>query len=331
MNHMARPLRIEYEGAVYHIISRGNRGEHIFAEDQDKEYFIETLQNAAEKYKIDLYAFCIMGNHYHLLLTAPQGELAKAMHYIGSAYGSFLRRQKGWIGHVFAGRYKSLCVEKEGYLLELSRYIHLNPVMAGLAEKPEGYKWSSYGYYTGKKEEPEWLNTDWLLAEYGKDRKAAWKKYREFVEAGVEKPSEYPKEDIIGQAILGSKEFTKKVIKRIKSGRKTDEITAKRRYEGRIDPEEIRDTICRYYRVKEIRNIDITEERRGRLMFIFLSKKETSAFNREIAEMTGGISPSGVTHQYKRILKRLREDRRFVKEWERESKSIMSMIKGRPQ
>jgi putative transposase len=132
MHHMARPLRIEYEGAVYHIISRGNRGEHIFAEDQDKEYFIETLQTAVEKYKIDLYAFCIMGNHYHLLLTAPQGELGKAMHYIGSAYGSFLRRQKGWVGHVFAGRYKSLCVEKEGYLLELSRYIHLNPVRAGL-------------------------------------------------------------------------------------------------------------------------------------------------------------------------------------------------------
>jgi len=328
MHDMARPLRIEYEGAVYHIISRGNRGEHIFAEEQDKEYFIETLQNAVEKYKIDLYAFSIMGNHYHLLLTAPQGELAKAMHYIGSVYGSYLRRQKGWVGHVFGGRYKSLCVEKEGYLLELSRYIHLNPVRAGLAKKAEGYKWSSYGYYIGEKEGPNWLNTDWLLAEYGQNRKAAWKKYKVFVEAAIENPSKYPGEEIIGQAILGSKEFTKKVIKGIKSIRKSDEITAKRRYEGGIDLEEMRDTICKYYKVKEIRNIDISEERRGRLMFIFLSKEKTFAFNREIAEMAGGLSPSAVTHQYKRILKRLREDRRFSKGWEKESTAIMSIIKG---
>jgi hypothetical protein len=168
---------------------------------------------------------------------------------------------------------------------------------------------------------------------FGRNRKAAWKKYKGFVEAAIENPLKYPKEDIIGQAILGSREFTKKVIKGIKSGRKSDEITAKRRYEGSIDLEEMRDTICRYYKVKEIRNIDISEERRGRQMFIFLTKKDTSAFNREIAEMAemaGGLSPSAVTHQYKRILKRLREDSKFSKGWEKESKSIMSMIKGRP-
>lgn len=326
---MARPLRIEYEGAVYHIISRGNRGEHIFAEDQDKEYFIETLQNAVKKYKIDLYAYCIMGNHYHLLLTTPYGKLAKAMHYIGSAYGSFLRRQKGWIGHIFAGRYKSLCVEKEGYLLELSRYIHLNPVRAGLAEKPEGYSWSSYGYYIGRIENPEWLNTDWLLAEYGKDRKSAWKRYKGFVEAGVENPSEYPEEDITAQAILGSREFIKKVIGGMKkSGRRVEEITAKRRYEKGIYLEELRDTIGKYYKAKGLTNITLPEERQGRLMFIFLSKNETSAFNREISEMIGGMGPSGVTHQYKRIVKRLEEDRRLRKEWEKESSKIMSMFKG---
>jgi putative transposase len=325
---MARPLRIEYEGAVYHIISRGNRGEHIFVEDRDKEYLIETLQIAVEKYKIDLYAYCIMGNHYHLLLTAPQGELAKAMHYIGSAYGSYLRRQKGWIGHVFAGRYKSLCVEKEGYLLELSRYIHLNPMRAGLEAKVADYKWSSYGYYIGEKERPGWLNTDWLLAEYGPDRKAAWKKYKGFMEAAIGNPSRYPKEDIVGQAILGSKAFARKVIKGIKSGRKSDEITAKRRYEDKIDLEEIRDAICKYFKVTKMSDIDMSEKRRSRLMFIYLSKERTSAFNREIAEMVGRVSPSGVTHQYKRILRRLETDRGILKEWEKELKSIMSFIKG---
>ena len=325
---MARSLRIEHEGAVYHILSRGNRGEHIFAENHDKEYFIKTLQNAVEKYKIDLYAYCIMGNHYHLLLTTPYGQLKKAMHYIGSAYGSFLRRQKGWIGHVFAGRYKSLCVEKEGYLLELSRYIHLNPVRAGLAEKPEGYKWSSYLYYIWNKKAPESLNTKWLLEEYGKNREAAFIKYKGFVEAAIENPSQYPKEDITGQAIMGSKAFIKKIIKGMKSGMKCEEITAKRRFESAVDLEELKDAICRYYKVKALINLHIPEERHGRLMFIFLSKKETSAFNREIAEIAGGISPSGVTHQYKRIIEKFDEDRNFLKEWEIEANTIMSMIKG---
>jgi REP element-mobilizing transposase RayT len=328
---MARPLRIEYEGAAYHIISRGNRGEHIFEADKDKEYFLEILQAAIVKYKIDLYAYCIMGNHYHLLLTTPYGELTKAMHYIGSAYGSYLRRQKGWIGHIFAGRYKSLCIEKERYLLELSRYIHLNPVRAGITENPEGYKWSSYVYYIGKGKKPEWLNTDWLLAGYGRGRESAWKNYKEFVKAGIGKPIEYSKEDITGQAIMGSKEFIKKVIKGIKGDRRYEDITEKRSYEKGIDLEELRDIICRYYKVKELTDITIPEDRHGRLMFIYLSKKETSALNKEIADMTGGNSPSGVTHQYKRILKRLEENRRLKKEWEKETRSIMSMFKGRPQ
>ena len=325
---MSRPLRIEYEGAVYHVISRGNRGEHIFAEDQDKEYFIETLQNAIEKYKIDLYAYCVMGNHYHLLMTTPYGKLTKAMHYIGSSYGSFLRRRRGWIGHVFAGRYKSLCVEKEGYLLELSRYLHLNPVKAGLAEKPEGYKWTSYGYYIGQKEKPARLNTDWILTEYGNDRKAASTKYRKFVESAIKNPSGYPKEEIIGQAILGSKEFFKKIVTRLQGSINTQEITAKRKYGKGIDLEELRDNVCRYYNVNELNNSAMPEERRAKLMFIFLSKQNTSSLNREIAEMAGGISPSGVTHQYKRILSQLEKGGRSITEWGKEAKSLLSMFKG---
>jgi chromosomal replication initiation ATPase DnaA len=167
--------------------------------------------------------------------------------------------------------------------------------------------------------------------EYGKNRKAAWRKYKNFVESAIENPSKYPKEDITGQAILGSREFVKKVVNGRKTDRSSQEITAKRRYEGGMDLEELRDTICGYYKVRDIRNISIPEERHSRLMFIFLSKEETSAFNGEIAEMAGGMSPSAVTHQYKRILKRLKESRRFLKEWEKESKLIMSQIKGRPQ
>lgn len=328
---MARPLRIEYEGAVYHILSRGNRADYIFSEDKDKEYFIETLQKTVEKYKVNLYAYCVMGNHYHMLMSAPYGELTKIMHYIGSTYGSYMRRSKGWIGHVFAGRYKSLCVEKEGYLLELSRYIHLNPVRAGIVKKPEEYQWCSYKYYIGKIKNPEWLNTGWLLEEYGKTLKTSQRKYKEFVEAGIENPPPYPAKSIVGQAILGSKEFIKKIIKGMKKDRGFEEITAKRIYSGRIDLEALHNAVCKYYKVtgltKEKERISKVA-RHGREMFIYLAKKETSTLNREIAEKIGDISSSGITHQYKRTLKRQGEDKKLSRQWKRDAEEIISQIKG---
>jgi putative transposase len=298
---MARPLRIEYDGAAYHIISRGNRAEYIFSEDKEKEYFTETIKKAVEKYKAELYAYCIMGNHYHLLITTPYGELTKLMHYIGSTYGSYLRRQCGIIGHIFAGRYKSLCLEKEGYLLELS----------------------SYRYYIGKEESPEWLNTGWLMEGYGEEKKKAWSKYKEFTEAGIKNPPAYPKERIIGQAILGSKEFIKKTIKGIKK-KAIKDITAKRIYEGIIDLEELKDRVCKHYGIKELAKADTIEGRQARRMFISLAKEKTAAYNREIAEMTGYENPSGVTHQYKRTLQELKTDRGLLRKWEAEKGKIIS-------
>ena len=216
---MTRPLRVEHEGAVYHILSRGNKAESIFQEDSDKEYFLDVLSRAAERYGTEVYAYCIMGNHYHLLVGAPLGMLSEVMHMIQSSFGSHMRRNRKWIGHVFAGRYKSLCVEKEGYLLELSRYIHLNPVRAGITKMPEEYNWSSYRYYMGEKRKPEWLKMEWLLQEYGKTYTAAQRKYRDFVEAGMRTAAVFPADQIIGQALLGRKGFVEEVVKGIGTGK----------------------------------------------------------------------------------------------------------------
>jgi len=328
---MARPLRIEYEGAVYHIISRGNRAEHIFSEDRDKEYFIETLQKAVEKYKIIIYAYCIMGNHYHLLMTVPYGELKIVMHYVGSTYGSYLRRYRNWIGHVFAGRYKSLCVEKESYLLELSRYIHLNPVRAGIVKLPGEYRWSSYAYYIGNSKNTEWINTEWILEEYGITLKKAQKKYREFIESALENPPPYPVKDIVGQAILGSKEFVKKAVAGISGKSDFQEITAKRIYSTKIDLDELYKAICDHYGIKGLgKGTEVTtvKGKMGREMFIFIAKEESSYMNREIAERIGNISLSAVTHQYKRTLRRLKADKKFSHLWEREKSDIISRFKG---
>ncbi len=328
---MARPLRIEYKGAVYHILSRGNQGEQIFSDDGDREYFVEILQRAVQKYGIEVYAYCIMGNHYHLIISTPEGELTKAMHYIGSSYGSYLRRYRGLTGHVFAGRYKSLCVEKESYLLELSRYIHLNPVRAGMVKSPEKYPWSSYRYYIGKKQSPDWLSTEWLIDECGKRPKTRQRKYREYVESGVDNQTRYPVEKIVGQAILGSKEFVKKVLKGLKKERRLKGVTAKRVFEGKVELDELYQEICEYYGVKGLKTTGKVQgsddERRAREMFVYLAKGHTSALNREIAARVGDISPSAVSHQYKRTGKKMQGHKKSARQWKKELKELSLRFK----
>ncbi len=328
---MARPLRIEYKGAVYHILSRGNQGEEIFSDDSDREYFVEILQRAVEKYGIEVYAYCIMGNHYHLLISTPVGKLTMAMHFIGSSYGSYLRRYRGLTGHVFAGRYKSLCVEKESYLLELSRYIHLNPVRAGIVKSPEKYPWSSYRYYIGKKTGPDWLSAEWLIDKCGKRLKTRQRKYREYVEAGIESRAEYPVEKIVGQAILGSREFVKKVLKGLKKSRGLKDVTARKKLEGKIELDELYQEVCEYYGAADLKNtteVKDSDEKRAREMFVFLAKEHTSALNREIAARVGDVSASAVSHQYKRTGRKMQGNKKPARQWRKEVKELASRFSG---
>jgi REP element-mobilizing transposase RayT len=320
---MARPLRIEYEGAVYHIMGKGNRGEFIFSEDRDKEVCLDFLERAGQRYGITVYGWCIMGNHYHLLISTPERTLGRAMHFIGSGYGSYMRRYRGWIGHVFAGRYKSICVEKESYLLELSRYLHLNPVKAGVVKKPEEYRWSSYRHYIGKEKSPKWLHTEWLLAEYGRTDRTAGNRYKEFVESGMDKPGEYPAERIVGQAVIGSDGFVQKVIKKVNKGKERADATAKRAFSGKPGADEIYRIVSEYYGEK-----DLLGNRRAQEMFVCLAKEAGNSLNREIAEKVGVKCPSAITHQYKRTLKRMEGERKGKKRWEKEKSAILSRFKG---
>ncbi len=324
---MARPLRIEYEGAVYHVISRGNRGEYIFEEGTDKEVFIEILQKAVERYKIDVYAYSVMSNHYHLLIEPPHGALTKVMHYIGSSYGSYLRRTKGWTGHLFGGRYKSLCVDRESYLLELSRYIHLNPVKAGIVKRPEEYRWSSYGHYIGKKGKTDWVNREWLLQEYGKTYRRAQSKYKQYIEAGRKDPPKYPDEEIVGQALLGSEKFIHKVVKKLKTDKAIGEVTAKRVFTGKVTLEEIYRAVCNYYGVKQPGKGG-DKEKRAWEMLIYLAKTETAALNKEIAGLAGNISPSAVSHAYRRQSGIIEGNRIHRNKWDQEVNHITSRFKG---
>jgi len=166
---MSRPLRVQYEGAFYHIIARGQRRESIFRNDGDRNQFLERLGITISKYNLRLHAYCLMDNHYHLLLETPEGNLSPAMRYFNGSYANYFRIKHRLVGSIFQGRYKSIIVEKDDYLLQLSAYIHLNPVRAKIVEKPENYKWSSFQYYSKNGEVPGFLYAHEILGKYGDD------------------------------------------------------------------------------------------------------------------------------------------------------------------
>jgi putative transposase len=151
---MARPLRIVYPGAYYHVMSRGNEQKEIFKSQRDREKFLEYLASANERYGAIIQAYCLMSNHYHLLLETPEGNLPQIMRHINGAYTTYFNVKRKRSGHLFQGRYKAILVDADSYAAELSRYIHLNPIRVGLAERSEDYPWSSYRSYIGQSPPP---------------------------------------------------------------------------------------------------------------------------------------------------------------------------------
>lgn len=164
---MSRPLRIIYPGAFYHVTSRGNEQKDIFKNRRDREKFLEYLASATERNGVVIHAYCLMSNHFHLFLETPAGNLSQIMRHIIGAYTTYFNIKRKRSGHLFQGRYKAILVEADEYAAELTRYIHLNPVKAGIAVKPGEYQWSSYQSYTGEALTPEWLKTGFILGCFG--------------------------------------------------------------------------------------------------------------------------------------------------------------------
>ena len=181
---MALPLRIEFEGGLYHVTARGNAGTDIYLADSDREHFLEILARSVERFRWMCHAYCLMDNHYHLLVETPEPNLSRGMQYLNGVYTQWFNRKHGRYGHLFQGRFKSIVVEKESYLLELARYIVLNPVRARLARSAREWRWSSYRATAGQVEVPGFLTTGWLLSQFGKSRLAATRAYKAFVKQG---------------------------------------------------------------------------------------------------------------------------------------------------
>jgi REP-associated tyrosine transposase len=208
---MARPLRLEFAGAIYHLTARGNARQKIFCSDADRQLFMDTLAGVVFRYGWICHAYCLMANHYHLLVETPKPNLSLGMRQLNGIYTQAFNRRHRRVGHLFQGRFKAILVEKESYLLELCRYIVLNPMRVKGNVKTGTWKWSSYRATAGLVSAPEFLATDWVLGQFGKNRAQAQKRYREFVREGLESR---PWEALQGQIYLGSEAFIERHSRR---------------------------------------------------------------------------------------------------------------------
>jgi REP element-mobilizing transposase RayT len=224
---MARPIRIEYAGALYHVTSRGDRREDIYLTDQDRTDFLQILHQVCERFNWLVHAYCLMDNHYHLLIETPDGNLSRGMRQLNGVYTQTHNRNNNCVGHVFQGRYKGIIVQKESYLLELARYIVLNPVRARMVRHARDWPWSSYKATAGEDAEPVWLTTEWILAAFAQRKSNAQKKYQEFVEQGKGHP--VPWEYLKNQVFLGTEAFVTELQAKIKDDKDLSEIPKSQR------------------------------------------------------------------------------------------------------
>ena len=224
---MARQLRLEYAGALYHVTSRGDRQEDIYLDDEDRNLFLDVLAAVEERFNWVIHAYCLMSNHYHLLIETPDSNLSKGMRQLNGVYTQKFNRIHQRVGHVYQGRYKAIHVQKESYLLELSRYIVLNPVRAQMVRSAKDWPWSSYRATAGLVQSPPWLSTDWILAVFAKRKSIACDRYRSFVAEGKNQPSVW--ESIKNQVYLGDDAFIEKLQSRQPKDADLSEIPSSQR------------------------------------------------------------------------------------------------------
>ncbi len=250
---MARPWRIQFSGAVYHISSRGNHRRDIFMSDIDRRDFLKLLARAAERFHLEIFAFCLMSNHFHLLLRTPEGNLSRAMQWLNTSYSVRFQLRQHLVGHLLQGRYKSTVVEDEEYWQYLSFYIHLNPVRAGMVENPAQYQWSSWLDYIKARPRFDWISREEILAQFGRTGVERRKRYRK---AGLElagKPGKYWS-DFLDRAVIGSAEFVEQVKQKFAPVGKKNEVTEYRNLFRPVwEMEDLLEQVAEVFGIKEAR------------------------------------------------------------------------------
>ncbi|MFH1062630.1 MAG: transposase [Candidatus Omnitrophota bacterium] len=304
---MARPYRLQGENCFYHITSRGDDRKRIFISDYDFEKFLEYLEKAKEKYKFKLYAYCLMSNHYHLFIETLQPNLSKIMQYLNTAYTVYYNKKRKKTGHLFQGRYKSIMVDEDSYFLELTRYIHLNPVRAKMVERPGEYKWSSYKGYLKNKTD-KYIDYDALNDYLGMDSAS----YKEFVSNSINREDSLFKEVYAG-FFLGGKAFIEEKLAEFRPEIEEGDFAHKRKLRSEISIEEIIKAVGAVF--KENNNEVLGKKNSQsnlRKIAIYLARRITQLSNKEIGAHFN-ISDSAVGKAVHRVSELLQEDQGLKK------------------
>ena len=310
---MARPLRIIFPGAFYHVTSRGNERKNVYKSKRDREKFLEYLESASERYKAIIHAYCLMDNHYHLLVETPLGNLPQIMQHINGAYTTYFNVKRKRSGHLFQGRYKAILVAIDEYAKELSRYIHLNPVRAEVIEIPEKYDWSSYKFYIGKQKTPEWLYRDFILGYFDTNISNAQKNYQSFVNTLANKQYENPLEGVVSSTLLGSAEFIDFIKEKYLLGKEPDNnLPALKELSERASMRDI------FNEVESEVNEELSLTRDIKL---YLCRRYTRERLKDIGKHFG-IGESGVSQAYRRVLEKIPKNRKLKIQIEKIEKNL---------
>jgi REP element-mobilizing transposase RayT len=321
---MARTWRIEYKGALYHVLSRGNDGQDIVADDDDRKHFLDTVSEMGERFEIDIFAYVLMDNHYHLLFRTNRANLCRSMQWFGATYTKRFNLRHNRRGHLFQGRFKSMLVQNDTYLLQLSYYIHRNPLRAGMVRRVVDYKWSSFRAYAYGRKHPNWLNTNVVLSQFVnvKDRHRA---YRENMQK-YSKQEQRVWEDLRHGIFVGTEKFVKKIKKRYLPDVPHAELPHQKRATRALNIDKLLSKaagilncdldLCRESaRISESMKAD-------RDLLIYLAWQSGGATNREIGEKFG-LTYSAVSHRVNVVKKLLSSNR----ELERKYRNLKSLVK----
>jgi len=307
---MGRQWRIEFAGAFYHILSRGNEGRDIFYNDEVRRLFLDTLADMSERFDLNIYAYVLMGNHYHLLLSTNIANLSKAMQWFGLTYTRRFNNRHLRNGHLFQGRYKSILVQNDAYLVRLSCYIHRNPLRAGIVKRLADYKWSSYNHYAYNKKSPPWLATDVILSQFtNADNKN--EAYREKAQKYSEEESRIW-EDLRHGIILGSEDFVSKIKTAYLPDSPDSEIPQQKIMAKEFDPEKLLNMAakhldCDLKRFKETPRIS-SKEKENRDILMYLLWKTGRLANANVGNLFG-VTYSSVSHSIRALSDRLKKDK----------------------
>ncbi len=308
---MARSLRIEYENAWYHVMNRGARKMDIFNTDAERKLFLELLGQVHKRYQIEIHAYCLMNNHYHLLLKTPLANLSKAMKHLNGVYVQRYNKVNQIDGPLFRGRFKSIIVDANNYLLRLSRYIHLNPVKGNLVNRAEDYQWSSCAAYLGEVESPEWLQKNHVLSRFG--NKLQQQKYKLFLQETEDRELMTFFSKLKRLPVLGSEAFTKTISEKYLHEKTLSPEVPEQNllYKKKLPKlDEVMAVVAEYY---QIDLVELTISKRGQInlprsVAIYLACQITGQNLQIIARAFNNVNYSCVSRTVRKVGEQINQD-----------------------